>query len=73
MIEKIKKLLSLLLRNEDEALKDIEAAVEEARGRQGENKRAVDSLLLELTRQANAHDRASVSDNSYEEGQRGRT
>lgn len=56
---KIKKLLSLIVGNDDEDLKEIERRVSEIRSHRLENKRAVDRLLEELTKQADAHDRAS--------------
>ena len=45
--------------NEDEALKDIERRVADVRSHRRENERAVNRLLEELTKQADAHDRAS--------------
>lgn len=59
IVSKIKRLLSLLMRNEDKALADIERAVADIRRRRLDNSKAVDSLLDELTKQADAHDRAS--------------
>lgn len=58
MVAKFRKLFSLLMGNEDEDLKDIERRVADVRSHRRENERAVNRLLEELTKQAEAHDRA---------------
>lgn len=58
MVAKFRKLFTLLVGNEDEDLKDIERRVADVRSHRRENERAVNRLLEELTKQADAHDRA---------------
>lgn len=56
-VSRLKQLLSLLMGNEDQALKDIERSVADIRRRRRANSEAVENLLEELTRQADANDR----------------
>lgn len=58
-MSRLKQLISLLMGKEDQALKDIERSVADIRRHRQANSQAVDRLLEELTKQADAHDRAS--------------
>ena len=51
-MSKIRHLISLLMKNEDQALRDIEDSVADVRRHRRANSEAVDRLLEELTKQA---------------------